>query len=251
MKTIKHYRHATSVIEIDNKRILIDPVLGDKGVYPAITNSKNPRKNPLVNLPAEIEDILDVDGIIITHNHNDHFDIVAKKILARDVPILCQEEDYLNFKKLGFVNLTLVKEKTIWLGIKVQRFIGTHGGHIFNKKLGVSSSYLLTSTQSKIYLTGDTLLTISVIQNLKKIKPNYIIANGGGAKIKMLGKVTMNNKDIDKLARLNNNCKIIVVHMDSINHCFDTRVKLFKQCSRGNLVVPLDGEKISFINNKK
>jgi len=248
MTKITHFRHATSLLEVDNKRILVDPVLAKKGTYPPIIHTKNPINNPLVELPTELKHIIDVDGIIITHDHNDHFDKVAKKILDREIPILCQNEDFPKFKKIGFTNLTSIAHETDWLGIKINRFIGTHGGHIFHSMLGVSSSYLLTFEKSKIYLSGDTLLTFKVRRHLKKLKPDFIIANGGGARMKLLGKITMNNRDIIDLARLNRNTKVIAVHMDSINHCFDTRSQLIKKNKMNNLMVPMDGEELTFNN---
>ncbi|MBN2616860.1 MAG: MBL fold metallo-hydrolase [Spirochaetales bacterium] len=244
MKKFIHYRHATSLILINDKKILIDPVLANKETYPPIIYTKNKRKNPLVNLPTTIDKILNVDGIIITHNHNDHFDILAKKIINKSIPILCQKEDYNSFTESGFKNLTFIDRETTWMGVNIKRFIGTHGGHIYNKKLGVSSSYLLTVKDSTVYLTGDTLLTLSVRKILRKIKPNFIIANGGGARMNLLGKITMNNRDLMELAKINNNSTVIAVHMDSINHCEDTREKLNNINNIPNLLVPKDGEEI-------
>jgi len=52
----------------------------------------------------------------------------------------------------------------------------------------------------------------------------------------------MNNKDIIKLSKTNKKSKVIAVHMDSINHCLDTREKLNKLVKPKNLIVPKDGE---------
>lgn len=250
MLKIKHIRHATSIIEIDSKKILIDPVLADKESYPPIINTKNPRKNPLVDLPMEIETIMDVDGIIITHNHNDHFDVTAKKILPKDIPVLCQSEDYNDFQNLGFLNVTEIEENTKWLGFECERYKGYHGGHFFKNKLGISSSVYLKGKETDIYITGDTLPTFKVKKTLKSIKPENILANGGGARMKILGKLTMNNSDILNLCKRNPGSNIIAVHMDSINHCFDTRESLKSESKKRNidLFIPDDGEEIDIKN---
>ncbi len=243
---ITHYRHATSIIELDNKKILIDPLFAKAGTYPAIIYSNNNRKNPLVNLPIDYTNLFNVDGVIITHNHNDHFDELAKKVLPKDLPILCQNEDLELFKGLGFSQLTAISNKTQWLGFNCSRFIGTHGGGFLKSKLGITSSYLLESKEGRLYLTGDTLLTTNVKKIVRYSKPNWVLANGGAAKMKILGQITMGNKHIIKLCQILPDSKIIAVHMDSINHCGDTQDKL-KSLVNGvnNIVIPYDGEIIN------
>lgn len=247
MTKLTHYRHATSIIEIDGKKILIDPVFEESQAYPPIIYTKNPKKNPLIDLPVEYNELLKVDGVIITHDHNDHFDELAKKVIPKDMPILCQDEDRNKFQELGFTNLTPIVKSAIWLDLNCERFIGYHGGHLLRKKLGVSSSYSIESRNATTYITGDTLLTGKVKKILNNINPQYIIANGGGAKMKFAGQLTMKNKDIVKLSKLCPSSKIIAVHMDSINHCFDTRDKLVTQTKGiSNVIIPKDGETIVF-----
>lgn len=247
MKTFTHYRHATSIIEIDNKRILIDPVFEESQAYPPIIYTKNPRKNPLVNLPVDYNELLNVDGVIVTHNHNDHFDELAKRVLPKDIPLLCQSEDLAAFSELGFTNLTPIVRSAIWLDLNCERFIGYHGGHLLKKKLGVSSSYSIESRKATTYITGDTLLTGKAKKIIKAVNPQYIVAFGGGAKMKFAGQLTMKNRDILKLSKLCPNSKIITVHMDSINHCFDTREKLIPLTKDiKSILIPKDGESITF-----
>lgn len=246
MKSFSHYRHATSIIEIENKKILIDPVFASKGSYPAIIHTKNPKKNPLVNLPVDYSKLLDVDGVIITHNHNDHFDELAKKVLPKNLPILCQKEDFLTFKSLGYLNLTSIDSAKNWLGLKCKGFLGYHGGHLLKSKLGVSSSFLITSSNSKVFITGDTLLTRKQKKLIKEISPDTIVAYGGGARMKLLGKLTMNNKDIIRLSKICKSSRIIVTHMEAINHCFDSRSKLINHPLLNNVIIPSDGETLTF-----
>ncbi len=58
--------------------------LADKGSIPPFPNTPNQdMRNPLVSLPISIEEIIQVDAVIITHLHPDHFDEVAKKFYLR------------------------------------------------------------------------------------------------------------------------------------------------------------------------
>jgi L-ascorbate metabolism protein UlaG (beta-lactamase superfamily) len=221
MISFTHFRHATSIININDKRILIDPLLAARGSYPPIQMTKNTYRNPLIDLPVNYEELFDVDGVLITHNHNDHFDELAKKELPRDIAILCQINDYEFFKELGFTNLTAICEETNWLGLQWKRFSGTHGGGIYHKRLGVSSSYMVTVQNQKIYFTGDTLLTGKIKKLLKKEKPHIIIANGGGARLKIGGKITMSHRDLLRMSRILPTAQLLAIHMDSLNHCQD------------------------------
>ncbi|MGL1890961.1 MAG: MBL fold metallo-hydrolase [Spirochaetaceae bacterium] len=241
MKII-HYRHATSIIELNNKRILIDPVFAGKETYPPIVYSYNNRRNPLVDLPINYEELFNVDGVLITHNHNDHFDELAKKVLPKNIPILCQVEDNEIFEDLGFTNLTSITDNRSWLGFDCTRFIGSHGGKLLKNKLGISSAYLLESSEGILYLTGDTLLTPKIKNTLLRTKPNWIIANGGAAKMKFLGQITMGNRDIIKISKLLPDSTTVAVHMDSINHCGDTRDKLRDISYNQNVFIPGNGD---------
>ena len=62
--------------------------------------------NPLVSLPTSIEEIIQVDAVIITHLHPDHFDQIAKEVLPKDIKIYAQnEKDVEAIKKKVFRTL--------------------------------------------------------------------------------------------------------------------------------------------------
>lgn len=247
MLKLTHLRHATSVVEIMNKRILIDPVFAAKGTYPPIPLTNNTLRNPLTKFPVNYETLFNVDGVIITHNHNDHFDELAKKVLPKNLPILCQVEDVTIYKELGFTMVSAISHSTQWLGFNCRRIKGTHGGFILNKMLGVSSAYLIKSEKISLYISGDTLLTAKIKKGLKEINPTHLIINGGGATMRLLGRITMNSRDIIKISKLLPKSKIFAVHMDSINHCFDTKEILRNSIKAGtdNIIVPNDNETVN------
>lgn len=244
MITISHYRHATSIILFENKKILIDPLFAGKGTYPPIQMTGNRLNNPLTDLPVNYHNLSEVDGVIITHDHNDHFDVLAKKNLPKHMPILCQIEDYKSYTQIGFTNVTPVSENVTWLGFDCRRITGTHGGGILKKALGISSAYFLQTENHSLYISGDTLYTSEIEKILREIKPEILILFGGGAKMKIAGRITMNHNEILSICKLLPESKIIAVHMDALNHCFDTREKLRRIIpeSISNLFIPEDGE---------
>jgi L-ascorbate metabolism protein UlaG (beta-lactamase superfamily) len=87
-------RHATLVVEYAGRRLLVDPMLDDAGARPPVVNTPNQRDNPLVALPMPAADVVrDVDAVLVTHLHADHWDATAAALLDRQLPIACQPED--------------------------------------------------------------------------------------------------------------------------------------------------------------
>ncbi len=172
---------------------------------------------------------------------------MAKKVLPKDLPILCQIEDVTSYEDLGFIMVSAISDSIKWLGWDCKRIKGTHGGTILNKMLGVSSAYLIESEKTAIYISGDTLLTAKVKKSLKDMNPSYLVINGGGATMRLLGRITMNSNDIIKISKLLPKSKIIAVHMDSINHCFDTKEILRNKTDVGitNILIPNDNQTVN------
>ncbi|MFP3441305.1 MBL fold metallo-hydrolase, partial [Pantoea sp. SIMBA_133] len=88
---IQFVRNATIVLHYADKNFLIDPFLSDKGAMPPFPNTANQHlSNPTVELPTSINEIVDVDAVIVTHLHPDHFDEKAKEVLPKEIMIYAQ-----------------------------------------------------------------------------------------------------------------------------------------------------------------
>lgn len=72
------YGHATSVLELDGARFLIDPVFSER-VSP-FTRRGPARMHPV---PGEIEQIPSIDAVLISHDHYDHLDHASIRRLER------------------------------------------------------------------------------------------------------------------------------------------------------------------------
>ncbi|WP_232275798.1 MBL fold metallo-hydrolase [Paenibacillus sp. 481] len=69
------------------------------------------KRNPTVDLPLPIEAIIQVDAVIVTHLHPDHFDAVATEVLSKDMQIFAQSEmdaDVIKKKVFKTYNLLLM-----------------------------------------------------------------------------------------------------------------------------------------------
>src|SRR5688500_7828642 len=72
---IQFIRNATVTVNYQNIKILIDPILADQGTEPPIPFS-NLNKNPTIKLPMDKKELIkDVDAVLLTHYHSDHFDM--------------------------------------------------------------------------------------------------------------------------------------------------------------------------------
>lgn len=78
-------RSATSIVTFANRRFLIDPMLSAQGTYPAVPDTTSTgRGNPDCDLPCPIQDLFNVDAVIVTHLHFDHFDKAAGELLPKN-----------------------------------------------------------------------------------------------------------------------------------------------------------------------
>lgn len=243
-------RHGTIILTVNNKKILVDPVLSEAGTMSPIEDVPNTNHNPLVDLPISIEDILCCDAVIITHTHRDHFDDEAAKLLPKDKPIFCQPEDEQKLINHGFTEIHSVKDFYVWNDINLQRTGGRHGhGEIALKMAPVSGFVLSYSSEPGIYIAGDTVWCDEVKTAIDKFKPEVIICNCGAAQFSFGKPITMNAEDIYTLCSTYPDIKVIAVHMEAWNHCRLSRASLKEFIAEKNIentvYIPSDGEQLN------
>ena len=118
-------RNATVKIEYGGKTLLIDPFFGEVNCLPPFAGKS---ENPIVPLPIPIEEIIDdVDYIIITHLHPDHFDQRAQETIPKSTPFLVQKADYETIKGFGFKNVHIIDDAKAIGNINISRVDAQHG----------------------------------------------------------------------------------------------------------------------------
>jgi L-ascorbate metabolism protein UlaG (beta-lactamase superfamily) len=149
--------HATFLMQLNNKRILIDPFFSENA---------GPLKwlGPKRFLPPALktEELPRIDYIYITHNHYDHLDRPFLKKIARlnNPKIFVPSGLYKKVKKWGFNNIV----ETHWHqsyeehGIKLTALPAYHYSRrgLFDYKKSWWCSYAITTTQLKLFHSGDT-----------------------------------------------------------------------------------------------
>ena len=90
-----HIRNSTSKLSYNGIKILVDPFFAPKEYYPGFemgpTLEIKRKRIPLVDLPISIEEIIkDIDAVIISHLHYDHWDDYTAKYIPKNIPIFVQ-----------------------------------------------------------------------------------------------------------------------------------------------------------------
>lgn len=219
-----HARHATSLLTYAGLKILIDPVFAEKEEYPAIPLTPNRRRNPLTGLKTPPEILLDADIILSTHTHRDHFDAKAAEMLDKNIPVVCQPDDIKNFESYGFSDIIPVSDIIDYRDINIKRRDAQHGTGIAGEMMGKASGYILSSNDEPcIYITGDTVFNESIMSNIINFRPEILIINAGSPKFLNSMQIVMNIMDVEETLKVNPNLTFVIVHLDTFNHCIETR----------------------------
>ena len=248
---IQLLRHATLLVEYGGKTLLVDPMLSEQAAMPPIINSANDRRNPLTPLTAPANYLEILDAVLLTHTHRDHFDDAAAQLLPKHKPVLCQPADEAKLKELGFTAVLPIDDMFVWEGIQLKRTGGQHGTGEIGEKMAPVSGYVLSAkNEPNLYIAGDTIYCADVETALDRHRPDVTVVNGGGARFIVGDPITMTAADAESVLRFAPASQVVVVHLDSINHCLDTRADFQRYFAnhplRDRLSIPADGETLSF-----
>ncbi len=245
---IQLIRHATLRVSIGGHTMLVDPMLSAKEEMDPIQNADNTRRIPMVELPFSVAEILkDVDLVLVTHTHRDHWDAAATDIVPKTLPIFCQPEDEPKFREWGYTDVRPVHTEIGFDGLTMARTGGQHGtGDLARQMAPVSGFVLRAENEPSVYIAGDTVYCAEVEQALDKHDPHAVVLNAGAAQFIMGDPITMDAKDVAKVCRRAPNSAIVAVHMEAINHCHLKRAHLEAALDReglkGKVLIPKDGE---------
>ncbi|MGX5832571.1 MBL fold metallo-hydrolase [Aeromonas piscicola] len=253
---ITQVRNATLLIDYAGTRFLIDPMLAAKGTLPAFAGTANSHlRNPLVELPLSLAEILDVDAVIVTHDHLDHWDPVAQQQLPKHLPLFVQhQKDADTICASGFTDVRLLSEQAEFAGILLQQTEGQHGSDqvmaVLAERLGEVCGVVFSHPQEKtLYLAGDTVWNEMVAQSLRQHGPEVIILNCGDAQVPGLGSIIMGKEDVRAVYQAAPQATLIASHMEAVNHAVLSRKELRDYLAEYGMAdrvrVPEDGDILS------
>jgi L-ascorbate metabolism protein UlaG (beta-lactamase superfamily) len=248
-------RNATLRIDYGGVRFLVDPLLAEKGAYPGFEGTANSQlRNPLVPLPMPLDDIINVDAVIVTHLHSDHWDDAAKARLPKSLPLFAQDEqDAAQIRSAGFNDVRVLTETSEFNGVKLSKTGGQHGtdaaiqaaGKVLGQVCGVVFSH---PSHKALYVAGDTIWNRHVEEAITRHRPEVIVLNAGDARVDGIDPIIMGTKDVLAVHRAAPKARLVASHMESVNHCVLSRAELRafseKEGFASSLLIPRDGESI-------
>ncbi|MEC2074490.1 MBL fold metallo-hydrolase [Metabacillus fastidiosus] len=257
---IQLIRNATLVVQYTDKKFLIDPMLAEKETLPPFGTGvglppapRQDQNNPLVSLPTAIDNIIsNIDAVIVTHLHPDHWDDAAKEALPKEIKIFSQnEEDATEIRNAGFKNVEVLQEDTVFEGIQLIKTKGEHGRGEILQHAGLVCGVVFKHTNEKtLYVAGDTVWYGAVQDVIETHKPEIIVVNAGDNQFLVGGSLVMGKDDIYEVYKAAPNAKIISVHMEAVNHWTLSRKELRSFINEkgisSNVLVPDDSESYSF-----
>ena len=248
---IQQIRNSTLRFSIADKIILTDPVLLPKH---GIESFAGIEKNPIVDLPFPAAKVIkDIDLLIISHLHQDHFDDGAKKMLPKDTPVFCQPCDANAIRENGFSNVSPVEKTLEWENIQITRTNGKHAGNEkWESILGNVSGFIFKAENEKlIYWAGDTILYDEIEQIIATVKPEIILTHSCGAVLDDSGPIVMDEKQTVDVCKLAPDSIVVATHLEALDHGTVTRdsLRAYAQkngISNDQLLIPEDGEILTF-----
>ncbi|MBV7263384.1 MBL fold metallo-hydrolase [Photobacterium sp. WH77] len=189
----------TMLIEFGNIQLLTDPMLGEgeKAYRMADPNEAfDLKQGPNVKDHARLAplpdfDLQQVDAVLISHTHEDHFDQVAREILPKSLPVVIPESDIALMSSLKFSN----SQALIW-GDTWRLEDGSHKVTItaipayhtlapaMESLLGHGNGYWMTFEQGdwrkSLYWSGDSFMTPELISTVRKLgQPDVFVPHVG------------------------------------------------------------------------
>jgi L-ascorbate metabolism protein UlaG (beta-lactamase superfamily) len=248
---IRLIRNAALVLDYGGTRFLIDPDLAPRHARESFTGRS---RNPMVDLPIPAGDVgADVEVIVVSHLHDDHFD--RTEPLAHALPLLCQPGDEEEIRSQGFTAVEVVTEATAAGRVAIRRTGGRHGLGEVGGWMGEVSGFVFEAEgEPKLYWAGDTVLCDEVRDVLSRERPDVVVTHSCGASWPdSTGQPVLIVMDAAQTIECCGLATGVVVatHMEALDHATVSRAELRQAAETAGvagdrLQIPLDGETLEF-----
>jgi len=152
------FGHSAFLLQLDGKKILIDPMLGESPAPHPMIGVKRYNKE----IPIEIENLPFIDFVIISHDHYDHLDYESVMKLKGKVGKFYMPLGVgTHFKSWGFDENQILEldwwDETMEDNIKLVCTPSRHfsGRGLTDRSATLWSSWVILSEKKKIYFSGD------------------------------------------------------------------------------------------------
>jgi L-ascorbate metabolism protein UlaG (beta-lactamase superfamily) len=247
---IQLIRNATMKLSYAGHMLLTDPMLAPKDAYKPFADIA---RNPTIDLPLALEVILkDVESVVVSHNHPDHFDKAARTALPKNVAVFCQPADKGRLTEAGFKTVMPIETSTTWERITITRTDGRHGSGKVLEFIGEVSGFVFQSPgEPTVYWVGDSIWCEPVKNAIETFKPDIIITHSGGARLPGFETIIMDAEQTLTTVKAAPEAVVVAIHLEALDHCGVHREDLRQMADKeaippSRLLIPQDGETITF-----
>lgn len=152
------YGHATTLVEIEGRRVMFDPVWSDRCSPSSLVGPRrlHPPPVPLIDVPA-------LDAIVISHDHYDHLDMPTVRTLTatQSAPFLVPLGVGAHLEKWGvplsrIVELDWDEDVTV-AGLRFTMTEARHfSGRVFSRNQTLWGSWVVAGESRRVFYTGDS-----------------------------------------------------------------------------------------------
>ncbi|MBC9914258.1 MBL fold metallo-hydrolase [Chitinophaga varians] len=152
------FGHSSYFIQVDGKKLLVDPVF---------SGNASPVRGSVKAFPGsnhyQVDDLPDIDLLLISHDHWDHLDYSTIQQLQPKVgKVICglgvaQHFEYWGWDKSKLTEKNWYESITPFEGFHVTLTPARHfSGRLFNRNISLWTSYVLQTPTKKLFLGGDS-----------------------------------------------------------------------------------------------
>ncbi len=251
------------LITFNDLTLLTDPMLG-QGENAFIMADPNEmfdlKKGPNVKTHSRLTklpkfNLKELDLLLLSHAHEDHFDQAAQEQLNRSLPVLLPTQDHKKVQDYGFNNLFSLNPgdvRTYPAGKGTLTITAVPADHSENEKLlpllGHGLGYFIKfkqgNWQRSVYWSGDSMPTKRVMNFVKPLGPvDIFIPNMGRVGTTgPLGQISLGAKEAALMANAVEAKKILPIHHSTYNLYLEPISELAKQAEQNQLSLDLISE---------
>ncbi|ASW54514.1 MBL fold metallo-hydrolase [Plantactinospora sp. KBS50] len=152
------YGHASTLVEIEGRRVLIDPVWSDR-----CSPSRLVGPHRMHRVPVPLDELPPIDAVLISHDHYDHLDMATIRALARTrtVPFLVPLGVGAHLARWGVPEDRIVEldwdETTRIGGLELTATAARHfSGRGLRRDRTLWASWVIAGAQRRVFYTGDS-----------------------------------------------------------------------------------------------
>ncbi|CAG9622047.1 MBL fold metallo-hydrolase [Sutcliffiella rhizosphaerae] len=156
--TLTWFGHSAFLLSIDNKKILVDPMLGKVASPVSFVGSKRYSENML----RIIDDMPPIDAVFITHDHYDHLDYPSIKKLKNKVGHFFVPHGVgAHLSRWGVAKEKITEfswwDETEFEGLTIAFTPSKHfsGRGVFNGNSSLWGGWVIIGKQTRFYTSGD------------------------------------------------------------------------------------------------